>query len=494
MSEDRGWQKWIRDLPASVKGAIALITAVIVFIALLQSNIYLGATVLVAVALIAMLCIGIYVVSAKTPPLIERGRGVYRFESYRLAATAGILLVLATIAALLAAEPSRSFAVVAFVGTSTPTPTSTPTSTSTPTPTMTSTPSPTPTHTPTATPTPGLGEIGFLDVGRETISGQQIYFARLTIDPLEYGNLLVEFPTDMDVGYSSIIWLKIIPDSALDHLPKISRASLSRGLDFGPDSIPNAGPLVYPDHVLKFNDRIQVYPVMSAELRGANFEIDPPGPQIVAITSSSSVDWVWSVMPRQQGTQSLVLSISIPVIINQNTQQMVSHPLKSVPLGIDVRTVPLILPTSTPGLNESFPVPKPPLGLGFFALAFLVCLAGAAGLFHVMARRSYPMSGAITINGDFGFPDLLVLTIELPAVNSTVFSSSEMPELSRFHIDELRVECPSKEASEQGIVDIELVTWSGHEFIERLEPGEVFDYGPLKISKSFRKTSSGFPL
>lgn len=112
-------QKWIeaaRKSPGWVSGGISLATAVIGFVLLLQGNVQLGVTVL-GVLLTALLLFGLaYVAFARTTPLIEGGRGVYRFEKYRLWALVGLGLVVGLVIAVLLFRESRLFIVAAITG------------------------------------------------------------------------------------------------------------------------------------------------------------------------------------------------------------------------------------------------------------------------------------------------------------------------------------------------------------------------------------------
>jgi hypothetical protein len=157
MNEKPDWIKWIRQSPSWLRAAIGLATVVIGFAVLVQSNYYLGITVSVALLLATLFLLCMYLIFARTTPLIEGGRGVYRYERLRPWAMGVAVLVVGLTVTAVALEPSRSFIRVALVGTPTPTPTLTPTGTSTPTstptPTSTSTLTPTSTSTPTATST-----------------------------------------------------------------------------------------------------------------------------------------------------------------------------------------------------------------------------------------------------------------------------------------------------------------------------------------------------
>jgi hypothetical protein len=156
MNKQQKWLDFIKSLPAQIAAAIGLVTLIIGFVGLFQKNFYLGVTISLGTILVALLCLCIYLAFAKTPPLIEGGKGVHSFENYRPSAIAGIAIIFAVFLILSTTKPSRSFIITAFVGTSTPTLTSTATATLTATATPTTTATPTPTNTPTTTPTPTL--------------------------------------------------------------------------------------------------------------------------------------------------------------------------------------------------------------------------------------------------------------------------------------------------------------------------------------------------
>lgn len=116
MGERQKWIEVIRKSPAWVSGGISLATAVIGFVLLLQGNVQLGVTVL-GILLTVLLLFGLaYVVFARTAPLIEGGRGVYRFERYRPWALLGLGLVVGLVIAVFLFRESRVFIVAAITG------------------------------------------------------------------------------------------------------------------------------------------------------------------------------------------------------------------------------------------------------------------------------------------------------------------------------------------------------------------------------------------
>src|SRR6266498_1444907 len=93
------------------------------------TNYYLSTLIVVGLVLIFLLYLFVYVVFAKTPPLVEGGKGVYRYGIFRPAASIGIFIILLLVFLIFTLKPSRTFVVSALIGTATPLPTITPTPT-----------------------------------------------------------------------------------------------------------------------------------------------------------------------------------------------------------------------------------------------------------------------------------------------------------------------------------------------------------------------------
>lgn len=90
MSKQPQWWDMLKKAPAWISGAISFATAVIGFVLLVQGNIQIGVIVLVSLVVVFILGACLYLVFARTEPLVEGGKGVYRFEKYRLWAMFGI--------------------------------------------------------------------------------------------------------------------------------------------------------------------------------------------------------------------------------------------------------------------------------------------------------------------------------------------------------------------------------------------------------------------
>jgi len=200
----------------------------------------------------------------------------------------------------------------------------------------TKTPTPMEITIPASTLTASPVELAVLNVQSEVQSDGRIKkTADLSITPLGLGSLQITSPATMKLGESSVIHLTITPDSTLIDLPRVSVSTLSAN---------------DPGYVLEFSDRLQIYPVMIAELKGVNFDIVSDGYSEKPVTSSLPVAWIWNVTPKSGGKQTLVILISIPVVIDQTRNKVSAQTLKNVPIEIEVEAAatPITLSTPTP--------------------------------------------------------------------------------------------------------------------------------------------------
>jgi tetratricopeptide (TPR) repeat protein len=122
MEEQQKWIEWIKSLPAWVKAAIGLLTAIVGLVILFQENYYIGTITAGILSLTFLLCLCVYLFFAKTSPLVEGGEGVYRYPAYRPWAAVGVVLVSVAVGSAFILRPSRSFIIAAFVGTLPPMP------------------------------------------------------------------------------------------------------------------------------------------------------------------------------------------------------------------------------------------------------------------------------------------------------------------------------------------------------------------------------------
>jgi hypothetical protein len=83
MRNQERWTEVIKRLPAWISGSISFITAIVGFMLLLQGNYQISIKVITFLAIGALFFFSLYIAFAKTPPLIEGGRGVYTFGKYR---------------------------------------------------------------------------------------------------------------------------------------------------------------------------------------------------------------------------------------------------------------------------------------------------------------------------------------------------------------------------------------------------------------------------
>ena len=91
------WTDELKKLPGWISGAITFVTATIGFVLLIQGNYQVSIMVLVLLAFSTLFIILVYVAFAKTPPLLEGGRGVYRYQKYRPMAFIGMGIMSASL-------------------------------------------------------------------------------------------------------------------------------------------------------------------------------------------------------------------------------------------------------------------------------------------------------------------------------------------------------------------------------------------------------------
>jgi hypothetical protein len=116
MNSNSSWVEEIRKVPFWLRSAIVFITAVISFILLIQRNIQLGIVIIGASILLSLLGMSFYVYFSKTQPLVEGGKGIYRYErKSRYLAFLGLVLTGLAIAVLFLLNSTRAFIVGAFI-------------------------------------------------------------------------------------------------------------------------------------------------------------------------------------------------------------------------------------------------------------------------------------------------------------------------------------------------------------------------------------------
>lgn len=195
-------------------------------------------------------------------------------------------------------------------------------------------------------------EIAVLNVNSEIQADGTIQnTASLSISPLGLGTLHLTSPSVIKFGESSVIRLTITPDSVLANLPRVTAPAVST----------NA-----PEYVLEFSDSLQIYPVMIAELRGVNFDIESDNRPEKPVISTMPVEWIWNVTPLSAGKQTLILAISVPVIIDQTRDVVSAQTLKNIPIEIQVEVTPTSIPSKTPKPTQTpvptfTPTPLPPI-------------------------------------------------------------------------------------------------------------------------------------
>jgi hypothetical protein len=144
--------------------------------------------------------------------------------------------------------------------------------------------------------------------------------ASLSINSLGVGTLELDTPEELDIHDTATVSMRLALGDEFASLPE------------SPD--PNGGDL--PADALRYTDQIDIYPVMNANLVGSGFEITASGSEQKVILSNTPVEWLWSIKPKETGSHSLRLVISIPVIVDEERDILSTHTLQNIPVKIEV--------------------------------------------------------------------------------------------------------------------------------------------------------------
>ncbi len=186
---------------------------------------------------------------------------------------------------------------------------------------VTGVPRPTPTAPKTAQPNTAL--VVQNSKNEITAQGNRVTGEILTDEKLGVGQMGVDYPDTMKVGESRSIVLKIAPSAQLTSLRTAPAPGKATDL---------------PDTVFRLSSKVDIYPVMFAELRAVNFDFEPKGIQKRLIQQNQEMVWSWNIAPRAAGAQSLSLELSIPIIVGGNASDL--SVLQNLPFAINVQALP----------------------------------------------------------------------------------------------------------------------------------------------------------
>lgn len=160
----------------------------------------------------------------------------------------------------------------------------------------------------------------------------------LSLNSLGMGKLLLEHPQSMNIHDSEVIKLSITPYTTLIQLGSITTSTYSIALK----------------PPLRFTDDIEIYPIMGAVLSGAGFDITANGESEKLIVSDRPTEWSWTIKPKSEGRNQLVVEIFVPVKI-KGTEKILSTSLKNISADITVNK------SILDRINELIPVLIPAL-------------------------------------------------------------------------------------------------------------------------------------
>lgn len=174
--------------------------------------------------------------------------------------------------------------------------------------TPTLTPSATP--TPTSTPTP---KFGVNQMGLDTSGSQHLLF--LTTTP-EAGMFELTVRSTMGVNDSQLVELRLRPGAVATRTP----SAASTGTD---TTVPLS------------SGAINLYPRMSVELIGSNFDISTATKKEQVLIDGQETTWTWTISPTTKGSHSLDVVVSVPVQVVGH-QEIFSSTIRTEPVVVDV--------------------------------------------------------------------------------------------------------------------------------------------------------------
>lgn len=184
------------------------------------------------------------------------------------------------------------------------------------------------------------GETGLQ--GEDTVTSGVLSLETLGAEATELGVGTVDAtaPADLDVGETGTVRVEIAP--------------LYDPEDVQVESFVTVTAVEEPVEVLNFYDELRLYSVMSARISAPGFEVQTSTPEVQRLSADVPALWAWNVLAREPGRRSVTVSISVPVIIDGEVQDIATSPLRTIEFIIEVTrppsptAVPLPTPTPTP--------------------------------------------------------------------------------------------------------------------------------------------------
>jgi prepilin-type N-terminal cleavage/methylation domain-containing protein len=132
------------------------------------------------------------------------------------------------------------------------------------------------------------------EAGNYTIYTQQ-GGVKNEIGTINLGELLIQYPGSMSINESDLITVSVTSMSNEPIITTLSGDSTQKSNNYV--MVPNQIPL---------------YPVMSAELQAANFDIGEQINGMKAVSNDGAV-WKWDVSPKYTGDQQINIEIDVPI-------------------------------------------------------------------------------------------------------------------------------------------------------------------------------------
>jgi hypothetical protein len=168
----------------------------------------------------------------------------------------------------------------------------------------------------------------------------------LSVESLGVGTVDASAPAELMLGQSGTVRVEITPLYDPEEIEVETYVTVTAVED--------------PVAVLNFYDELRLYSIMGADISAPGFDVETATPRLQRLSAEAPALWVWNVVPREWGRRSVTVSISVPIIIDGEVQDISTSPLRTIEFIIDVAQPPTITPSPTvPPTVTPVPTPTP---------------------------------------------------------------------------------------------------------------------------------------
>jgi hypothetical protein len=116
------------------------------------------------------------------------------------------------------------------------------------------------------------------------------------VGTIDIGEVWIWVPKRMSIGDSDQVLLRLIPSREIAGTVSVTHD-------------PTGTQSIY----YEISDTIDLYPVMSAELKATNFDVSNQTSHYRVVSLDSNTDWTWIISPKIDGEQLVTTELYVPV-------------------------------------------------------------------------------------------------------------------------------------------------------------------------------------